>query len=111
MSTLAKEVEQACVALGLRFEPGYSLALRNGVVVQAVALIHDLGHRNGTLIVNSLDHFAELSRELVEAGYGVSMMGSGSDNSQFDLQSWRETFIDWGWSGDPDSRPTWMGDE
>lgn len=108
MMDLATEVSKACSILGLRVELGFSLSLGNDIKIHTVARIPDLGARNGMLIVSSYGEVKNYLKELDSAGYGFSVLDEPSPNAEFDIDSIREMFIDWGWSGDPEHRPKWM---
>lgn len=108
MTNLATQLSKACSALGLRAELGFDLSLGDGIEIHAVARIPDLGAPNGMLVVKSFDELKNCSKKLVNAGYGYSVLSEPLQNVEFDLDSFQEMFIDWGWSGDPGCKPQWM---
>jgi hypothetical protein len=108
MNSLAAQIEKACFALGLKVDIGFTVSFDDGSEICAIARIRDLGWPNGMLIVTSSNAFKDYSKKLANAGYGISVMGEPSQKGIFDLNSWRETFIDWRWSGDPALKPKWM---
>src|SRR5665213_1136200 len=108
MDNLARRLEKACAALGLRVELGFTLSLGDGLKIPTVARIPELGAPNGMLIVTSVETFRGRSKQLADAGYGASVIGEPSGKHEFDLDGWREVFIDWGWGGDPARKPKWM---
>ena len=97
----------ACAALGIPVELGYTIIV-NGNEIRTVARIPDLGGPKGMLIITSSDHIRACAEQLVELGYGYSVMSDGPERSAFDLNSWCEVFCDWGWSGDPARKPKKM---
>ena len=108
MTNLATRLSRACSALGLRAELGFNLSLGEGIEVHAVARIPDLGAPKGMLVVNSFDEVKNFSQTLINAGYGYSVLSEPSEDEEFHLDSFREMFIDWGWSGEPKYKPQWM---
>ena len=105
---LDEQLQVACTSLGLRIELGFTLALPSSAPVIAVARIPELGAKNGMLVFSSYKTIESFASEIVEAGYGYSVVPESLPQVEFDLESWQETFLDWGWSGDPRARPTWM---
>jgi hypothetical protein len=108
MNLLAKELGRACAALGLRIELGYTFSLPNMPDLTAVARISDLGAANGMLIFDNYDEIRELTQQLPDAGYGFSVLSQPEPSYELDLDSFKEMFTDWGWSGEPGRKPAWM---
>lgn len=109
MTYLAEQISMACAALGIPVELGYTISV-NDKKIRTLARIPDLGGPKGMLIVTSLDHLCACSEQLVELGYGFSVMSDGPERSDFDLSSWCEVFSDWGWFGDPAHKPKMMSE-
>lgn len=97
MSKLLEWLKAACIALGVRLDEPYSLNLGSGRVVHALARIHGMGDVNGVLIVRSYGEVRDLLNELKLAGYGFSVLDEPGPSEEFDLDSYREMFADWGW--------------
>lgn len=108
MKRLAEWIERACGELGLRTELGFRVSLPDLPDVTTVAHIHDLGAANGMLIFSSYEEVRDLTKDLLKAGYGFSVLDEPSSEEEFDLASFKEMFIDWGWSGDLGQKPAWM---
>lgn len=47
-------------------------------------------------------------QELLDAGYGCSVLGEPRPDDEFDLAAFQEMFRDWGWSGQLGAKPAWM---
>lgn len=108
---LGEQLREACSLLGLRIELGFTLALPAHAPVATVARIPELGAKNGMLVFTSYDAIEPFAPEIVQAGYGYSVMREPTSSQvEFDLESFQDMFLDWGWSGDPRARPTWMQD-
>lgn len=96
---------QACAHLGLDIALGYNLTLPPGRRVAATAYISGIGGEKGLLIFSSADQLCGAHSEIVSAGFCYTIYREPGPSEQFDLQSYRETFIDWGYS-DPQSQPS-----
>ena len=94
MSRRLDWLKAACLALGLRLDVPI-LDLGGGRVVNAAARVRDIGEANGILIVRSYDEVQNLLNELRQAGYGFSVLDEPSSTEDFDLDVFREMFLDW----------------
>ena len=108
MKKRAEWLRRACAELGLDIEVGYRLTLPNGPELTAIARIRDLGASNGILIFERYEDIRGLGQQLVDAGYGFSVLDEPMDHEEFDLQGTKDVFIDWGWGGEPSQKPSWM---
>jgi hypothetical protein len=108
MKRLPEWLWRACAELGLRVDLDFKLSLPNGLEMSVVARIRDLGAANGMLIFESYDEISNFTKELLDAGYGFSVLDEPSPQEGFDLDSFKEMFIDWGWSGELGHKPAWM---
>jgi hypothetical protein len=108
MKRLIEWLVKACVELGLRIELDYKLSLPDMPELTAVARINDLGAANGMLIFSSYEDVRRFTRELIDYGFAFSVLDEPAGHEQFDLHSFEEMFIDWGWAGDLGERPSWM---
>ncbi len=108
MKRLSEWLWRACAELDLRIELNFNLSLPNNSDVAAVARIHDLGAAKGMLVFSSYDQIQNLTKDILAAGYGFSVLDEPSPQEEFDLKSFKEMFIDWGWSGKLGRKPAWM---
>jgi len=99
---------KACEMLDLNIEFGFIFILSNGKKLQSVAKIPALGAENGMLMFDSFKNVSEHVDEIIQAGFGYSILDNPYSEEQFDLESYVEMFSDWGWSGEVKSRPGWM---
>jgi hypothetical protein len=60
------------------------------------------------IIVRSYDEISGVTREIVDAGYGYSVLSDPDPRSIFDLESVKEMFSDWGWAAEVERKPPWM---
>jgi hypothetical protein len=98
MNPLQEQLTTACEELGLKCDLDYTVKLSSGREVRAEALIRGLGANNGMLIVTDHGDVQHVVHELVDEGYGFSVLSVPSPTEEFDLKVYREMFRDWGWS-------------
>lgn len=108
MNRLADWISQACDALGLNADIGFLLILSDGHKIPTVARIPGLGAANGMLVFCSYEQIRAYTDELLQMGYGYSILDEPLPNEKFDLASYRDMFTDWGWSGEEALKPEWM---
>lgn len=98
MNKLANWITQACDALGLRADIGFSIVLSDGYELHTIARIRDVEAENGMLVVCNYDEVQPYEDELAQAGYGYSVLDEPLANEIFDPETYKDMFIDWGWS-------------
>ena len=108
MTNLQLSLERACKELRLRTVMPFFLTTTEGVQITAVALLPDLGASKGMIIVENFEDLRGASVELPEMGYGYSVLDEPLPNESFELDSYKETFSDWGWANTNDPKPDWM---
>jgi len=108
MSQLAQRLRKVCSELGLNADFGFELVLKDGTKVHTIARVRDLGAPNGMLLLTSYQAVRNCSQQLLDAGYGYSVLDEPRPDEEFDLNSFQNMFNDWGWSGDLESQPGWM---
>ena len=108
MKRISEWLWRACAESGLRIELDFQISIPNKPDVVAVARIHDLGAAKGMLVFSSYDQIQNSTNEILAAGYGFSVLDEPSPREEFDLESFKEMFIDWGWSGELGRKPAWM---
>lgn len=108
MNRLANEISQACDALGLCADIGFSLVFSNGHEIQAIARIRYVGAENGMLVVSNYDEVKNYADEICQKKYGFSVLDEPLDNEMLDLDSYMDMFRDWGWCADMAQKPNWM---
>jgi hypothetical protein len=92
-------IERAAQESGLEVQRNFTISFPDSEVVTSLIRVADIGGRNGMLIFNSYDALKTHAKELIEAGYGYSMMDEPSDADLFDLIELQEMFVEWGWHG------------
>ena len=97
--------------LGLDVITPFEVALPDGSLIQAPALLRKFGAKKGMLLFE--EYSADLravTSVLVNTGYGFSVLGRPRESEQIDLEVIKEILADWGWSGPPDQEPSWLPD-
>ena len=101
-------MSRACSALGLPIDIGFSLALGAGDRICTVACIPFVGAKNGMLVIRGYDEVRMYEVELINAGYGYSVLDEPQAGEEFDLDAFKEMFAEWGWCGESSQKPSWM---
>lgn len=99
MTTLENWISRACNVLGLHADFAFVVEVGSGHEVRAIARIRNLGAINGMLVFLNYDDIRPYVDELLQAGYGYAVLDEPRANEAFDLDSFKEMFLDWGWSG------------
>jgi hypothetical protein len=60
------------------------------------------------LLFRAYDEIRGHVQELIDAGYGFSVLDEPRPNAEFELTSFQVMFRDWGWSGQLGAKPAWM---
>jgi hypothetical protein len=76
--------------------------------IHAQALIPQLGAEKGMIVVNRLDELGGVESELVNTGYGYSVLDEISPLEDYKLDSYVGMFSDWGWGLREEEKPAWM---
>mgnify|MGYP000343441042 CR=1 FL=1 len=108
MTNLQSFLEQACQELGMTIVMPFLLTVREGIQINAQALLPQLGAINGMIIVNHYDELRGIASELPSMGYGYSVLDEPLRSEDFDLESYVEMFSDWGWGKVNERKPDWM---
>jgi hypothetical protein len=93
--------------LGLDIVAPFDLALPSGTRIRVPLLLRQFGAREGMLLVADSKILKEAEDELVESGYGYSVLGGGG-YEQYARDMFIETLRDWGWSGLESEQPRWL---
>lgn len=100
--------QKAASDLGLQITAPFSLLLSSGHRLEAMLLVHQFGGARGMLIFESYDEVAPYVNEIVDAGYGFSILDEPGECEEYNKKEYIELLADWGWSGGDDSRPAWL---
>lgn len=108
MSQLRSWLGRASVELGLQVEFDYKAILGDGRELLCLARIPYLGGPSGMLLFASSQAIGGHEKELLRIGFGYSVLDEPGQNESYDVDVFREMFVDWGWSGNEGLRPIWM---
>lgn len=100
--------QKAASDLGLQITAPFSLSLASGHKLEATILIHQFGGIKGMLIFTSYEEVSPFVNEIVNAGYGFSILDEPGDNEDYNKEEYMELLADWGWGGDDEGRPIWL---
>ena len=98
---------------GVRIIVPFSVQLPGGQRIDADVLLVDFGGQRGMLLVTDYEKVRAHGDEIVNAGYGVSVLSDPGDSlkSSLDVESIEgitDMLRDWGWAGAPEDEPIWM---
>jgi len=108
MTKLQLFLQRSCQELGLRIVAPFLLTVREGIQIEAQALLPQLGAPNGMIVVKHHDELRGVAPELPTMGYGYSVLEEPLPSEGYDLESHIEMFTDWGWGNMNERKPGWM---
>jgi hypothetical protein len=100
--------QMAASDLNIQFITHFNLLLKSGHRLDAIFLLPQFGGDNGMLIFGSYDDVALYRDEILEAGYGFSILDEPLENEDYCKEDYIEILTDWGWSGTRKSKPNWF---
>ena len=86
----------------------FMLVLSSGTQIRAELLLKYFGAQNGMLVINKYSQISSFVDEIVNEGYGFSVLDEPSENEQYSRAAFIEMLSDWGWSGDKSKEPNWL---
>lgn len=108
MTRLQSDFKRVCSELGLRIEVPFHLKLGDGCEITAQALLPQLGAPRGTIIVTSFSELKGKEEELVELGFGYSVLDEPWSDVGYEVEGCVEMFSEWGWGSTGEKKPVWM---
>ena len=108
MTRLSAQMSRACEALGLSYEAPFTLTMGHDSKIQAVGRVRELGPKNGMLIISDYSRIEPFLEQLAKSEFGFSVMAEPGEDEEFDLEDYREMFVDWGWGGPDSQKPNWL---
>ena len=95
--------------LGLDIEAHFSLVLPiKNITITSELLLKNFGVKKGMLIFTRVQDLQGLGKEIVQEGYGYSVLSEPSQTRTYKRDEFITLLSDWGWSGPPEKRPSWM---
>jgi hypothetical protein len=108
MTNLQTLLQRACQDLGVSIVVPFLLTVREGIRINAQALLPQFGGPKGMIVVNHYDDLCGIAAELPRMGYGYSVLDEPLPSEDYDLESYVEMFSDWGWGNVNERKPDWM---
>lgn len=108
MSKTIKRWQLAAEDLKFTVITPYILKLPSGEQIFAELLVKDFGPPNGMLIVQHYESVKLFTNEIINMGYGVSVLDKAYGQEPYNRQSFIELLNDWGWNRDPIRKPLWI---
>ena len=110
MNKLIEIWKLAAQDLGFDIQTPFSIQLPSGTRINAPLLVRNFGAVNGMLIVTQSQDVWGSRSELTDQGYGFSVLSVPETNTVYIRNEYIEVLNDWGWSGPPKEKPSWILD-
>jgi hypothetical protein len=94
--------------LNIQVVAPFELVLDSGKKISAEALFPQLGAPKGTIVYQSINSYQEILDEIKKMGYTCSVFGEPLPNEEYDPESYKEMFTEWGWTGENNKKPAWF---
>ena len=107
-SRLIQMWKEAADDLGLEITVPFDLTLGSGVKLHIPLLLRHFGGEEGMLVLSDYNTVKSISDELVQAGYGFSVLDEPRSEEKYVRQDYIDILIDWGWFGDQTEKPDWL---
>lgn len=95
MSILKNQLIRACDELGLAIESEFVWTAGDGRVFRPLVRLSSVGPPSGMLVFLRYDEFKAYADEIVQAGFGYSVLSELSSRDEYDLAGYEEMFADW----------------
>jgi len=99
--------KRAAQDLGIEIETPSRLALPGGANLYISALVKHFGFRRGMVVDADYSVISPHIQALKENGFGYCG-NLGGPPETYDRAGKIKVLTDWGWSGPPDKRPSWL---
>jgi hypothetical protein len=100
--------QSAAKDLNLEIITPFILRLSSGIKIEAEFLVKNFGASKGMIVFKKYDQVATCVDEIVNEGYGFSVLDEPGENEQYVRDYFIEILNDWGWSGDKSMKPSWL---
>ena len=105
MTALAQRLSKVCELIGLDIDIDYIVHLGDGMNLQSIARIRNLGAENGMLIFLDFEVIRAHLDRIEDAGYGFSVLSDFENDEPDELEATLDMLRDWGWSGPASKMP------
>ncbi len=96
-SKLLKMWKLAAKDFDIDIEYPYSVILNNNTTIDALLLVKNVGGDKGMLIINNFNIVKNHIDELIQLGYGFSVLEEPSKNELYNKDEYAELLYEWGW--------------
>ena len=97
MNKMQEYLVRAGNDLGIRVIVPFELELNSGRKLKVEALLPDIGYSKGMIVSQSSKGALDIIQELKNLGYGYTVYDEPLPDEVYDVKSYKEMFIDWGW--------------
>jgi hypothetical protein len=99
---------EAASDLNLEIVSPFRLPLDSGNELDAALLVCHFGAARGMLVFSEYDRVAPFLEEVVDAGYGFTVLDEPRPEESYVREEYVDLLRDWGWSGEPGREPDWL---
>lgn len=107
-SPLLSEWLHVATDLGIEVDGPVTVSLPSGASIHALVLVRHFGGAEGMLVLRDYELVKNLIDEIVQAGYGFSIMGEPAVGEEYSREVYIEVLADWGWYGPDSEQPVWL---
>ena len=107
-SRLRVHFRRASADLDVEIREDHEIQLASGYRMVVPIFVPSFGGKRGTVVVSDLGEIEGHADELVNEGYGYSVLDEPSEDEAYACDVFIDVLSDWGWSGSSSARPRWM---
>ena len=71
-------------------------------------MVKGFGAPEGMLLIEDYYKIESHIDEIINMGYGFSVIDDAEENEEFIIEEFKEVLSDWGWSGTIANKPNWV---
>lgn len=101
---------RAAEDLGFEVTGPFDVALPSGFRFQVPVLVRFFGGPEGMLVLSDFKVVKDRTDEIVQAGYGFSVMSEPKAGDRYERDGFIRVLTDWGWHGLQSKKPDWLKD-
>lgn len=110
MSNLLNTWKVVAETLDLDLIEKFSFQVKSGNLIEASFLLKNFGAEHGMLIFSDYEKIKPYVNEIVDRGYGFSVLSEPKSESIIDINDFISLLSDWGWSGEY-APPLWINSD
>ncbi len=110
---LVRMWQLASADLGIQISAPFLLTLPSGNRIEGALRVNHFGAEKGTLIFGKYSEVSSFAEEIVQEGYGYSILDEPADENRYSDDKYpKEVFIEmlreWEWTGIEIQKPIWL---